>query len=321
MSSLLAPMTRSKAAGLGLAAAAVTLAVCGAAAAQTFQNPKAQSAYAQWRQLSQSEVDCVDRALQSRRTSLWATIQQGVGPTDSNVAALRAGCRAQAQATAAPRRTDDTAAERAAAERAAAEKAAAERAERAAAAKAAADKAAAEKAAAQKAQTEKAQAEKAATERASAEKAAADKAAAEKAAAEKDTAEKAAAEKNATEAAAEDKTPARHTSALELAANQAALEMPPLTAAAAAPEAAKTERYKIASVSTPAEQRREVRYMSEAVMAYTAAESRMSFIYGLITGPIIFSCGGVMVLLLGRRRNSRMARDAVAGTGSTFHRS
>lgn len=294
----------------------MTLAVCGAASAQTFQNPKAQSAYAQWRQLSQSEVDCVDRALQSRRTSLWATIQQGVGPTDSNVAALRAGCRAQAQAAAAPRRTDDTAAERAAAERAAAEKAAAERAERVAAAKAAVDKAAAEKVAAQKAQ-----AEKAAAERASAEKAAADKAAAETAAAEKIAADKAAAEKTATETAAEDKTPARHTSALELAANQAALEMPPLTAAAAAPEAAKTERYKIASVSTPAEQRREVRYMSEAVMAYTAAESRMSFIYGLITGPIIFSCGGVMVLLLGRRRNSRMARDAVAGTGSTFHRS
>ena len=34
----------------------------------------------------------------------------------------------------------------------------------------------------------------------------------------------------------------------------------------------------------------------------------MSFIYGLISGPIIFSLGGFMFLLLQRRRNASETR-------------
>ena len=54
-------------------------------------------------------------------------------------------------------------------------------------------------------------------------------------------------------------------------------------------------------------------------MAYAAAESRMSFIYGLATGPIMFGFCGAMVLLFGRWRN-RISREAAAATGWTFHR-
>jgi hypothetical protein len=41
---------------------------------------------------------------------------------------------------------------------------------------------------------------------------------------------------------------------------------------------------------------------AEAALAYAAAESRMSFVYGLISGPVVFSFGGVVFLLLRRKR-------------------
>jgi len=40
------------------------------------------------------------------------------------------------------------------------------------------------------------------------------------------------------------------------------------------------------------------------MFALSATESRNSFIYGLISGPIIFSLGGFMFLLLQRRRSA-----------------
>jgi hypothetical protein len=79
------------------------------------------------------------------------------------------------------------------------------------------------------------------------------------------------------------------------------------------------EPFKIAAIASWVGHRPAPQSMDEAAMAYAAAETRMSFIYGLVTGPIIFGFGAAMVLLIGRRRN-RTAREAVAGTGWTFHR-
>ena len=42
----------------------------------------------------------------------------------------------------------------------------------------------------------------------------------------------------------------------------------------------------------------------DAMFALSATESRNSFIYGLISGPIIFSLGGFMFLLLQCRRSA-----------------
>ena len=56
--------------------------------------------------------------------------------------------------------------------------------------------------------------------------------------------------------------------------------------------AAETERTAQDAAPTP----------SEAAMAYAAAESRMSFIYGLVSGPAVFCLGGMVFLLLRRRR-------------------
>ena len=39
-----------------------------------------------------------------------------------------------------------------------------------------------------------------------------------------------------------------------------------------------------------------------AAMAYAVAESRLSFVYGLISGPVIFILGGVVFLPWSRRR-------------------
>lgn len=238
--------------------AAISLLMVGGAGAQTAgdtrSTAKVQAANAEWRRLSQTEINCVDRTLQARRSGVWALIQRGVGPSNSTVGALRAACRANAGSPQAP--TQPRALQAAAAPKPAAaaltvlaaspkqdgatgqaeatkvtpavtdkvtfktmsETAAAER---AAVDKSAPDKAAAEKAAADKAAAEKVAADKAATDKAAAEKAAADKAVADKVAAEKAAADKAAAikvvaGKTAAEKTAADK-PATDQSALELA--------------------------------------------------------------------------------------------------------
>ena len=47
-----------------------------------------------------------------------------------------------------------------------------------------------------------------------------------------------------------------------------------------------------------------IKMTAEDAFAYAAAESRMAFVYGMISGPIIFCFGGVVFLLLGRRRTA-----------------
>src|SRR5689334_17409529 len=77
--------------------ATISLLFSGGAWAQTanggVQNAKAQAAYADWRRLSQTEVNCVDQSLRGQRTSLWSLIQRGVDPSDPTVAKLRGACR------------------------------------------------------------------------------------------------------------------------------------------------------------------------------------------------------------------------------------
>lgn len=75
-----------------LAASLMIIAIlAGSAAAQTSRN--AEAAHAQWRRLTQSEVNCVDQALRARNSNLWSLIQRGVGPSDPQAVALRAICR------------------------------------------------------------------------------------------------------------------------------------------------------------------------------------------------------------------------------------
>ena len=325
---------------LWLAGAAALLIACSAASAQrvdprAFASPKAQSAYTQWRKLSQTEVDCVEQSLQAQRSSLWATIQRGISPSDPAGARLLAACRTNANAQnpsnaaqdrprSASTETEQTAARAAEAQAAAAQAAAAQAAE----AKARADKAAADKAAAEKAAAERA-AIKAAAEKSAAEWAAAEKSAAEKAAAERAAADRAAAERAAAAQAAADKPAMQRAidkAAIEkAAAEKATAEAAVRTAAlgtnagskAATPASnddkntthpAKADR---AAVAAPrAEALSELpgwtlaKAMAEDIFARAGTDWRVSFVFGLLTGPIIFCFGGVVFLSLSRRRSA-----------------
>ena len=252
--------------------ATISLLFSGAAWAQTangggVQSAKAQAAYADWRRLSQTEVNCVDQSLRGQRTSLWSLIQRGIDPSDPTVAKLRAACRAQANVP-----NTSMAAQRGSQAQAAVVESALNR--------PVADKAAADKAAADKAMAEKAAAEKAAAEKAAADQAAADEAAAKAASAK------------AVEKAA---------------AMQAAIDL----------AKAETERAKAETIEAEADAERprpEAEMTSaDAGLAYTAAEARMSFIYGLVSSPICFALGG-LVFLWTRRRRSRAGAltDALA---------
>ena len=244
---------------LGQTVAAVSLLLSGGALAQTangggVQSAKVQAAYADWRRLSQTEVNCVDQSLRGQRTSLWSLIQRGIDPSDATVARLRAGCRAQARAP----NSSVTAQSGSQAQAAAVESAL--------------DKAVADKAAAA--------ADSAAADKAAADRAAADKAAAAKAVAAKASADKAAAEKAAAEQAAIDSAKAE------------------------------TERAKAEAIKAQADAERPRseadKTAADAVVANAAAEARMSFFYGLICSPICFGLGGLVFLLV-RRRRSRAA--------------
>jgi hypothetical protein len=81
------------------AVAAIMLLSTGGALAQTagVTRAKVEAANAAWRKLSQSEVDCVDKALRARNSQIWMLIERGVGPGDASVAATRTGCRGQAK--------------------------------------------------------------------------------------------------------------------------------------------------------------------------------------------------------------------------------
>jgi hypothetical protein len=288
MPSALTPLTGTKLRSLSrlsLSVAAVSLLLSSAALAQTAsggaQNAKVQAAYGDWRKLSQNEVNCVDQSLKGQRTTLWALIQRGIHPSDSAVAKLRAGCRAQAKApnreavttqavtqVATPSETQARATTtvesippRPAVDKAATEQTLADRA--AALAQALEERSAASKAVADKAATEKAAADRAAADRAAAVKATADKAASDKAAADK--------------------------AAIELARAEA--ERTKADGLKAAPDA---ERLHKDADST----------ISEATLAYIASESRRSFFYGLVSSPICFGLGGVVFLLVQRRRRT-----------------
>jgi len=243
---------------LGQTVAAISLLFSGAALAQTangggVQSAKVQAAYADWRRLSQTEVNCVDQSLRGQRTSLWSLIQRGIDPSDAAVARLRAGCQAQARAPNAS-------------------------------------------VAAQSGSQAQAAAVESALNRAVADKAATDKAAADQVAAEKVAADKAAADKAAAKAAA-DKAAADKAAAEKAAAEQAAIYL----------AKAETERAKAEAIKAQADAERPrpeaEKTSADAVFAYAAAETRMSFIYGLISSPICFGLGGLVVLWAHRRRS------------------
>ena len=51
---------------------------------------------ADWERIPDSEVACVDRALQQKRSSINDIIRRGISPSDGRIAGLRAACRGQA---------------------------------------------------------------------------------------------------------------------------------------------------------------------------------------------------------------------------------
>jgi len=257
------------------AVAAISLLLSGGALAQTANGggAKVQAAYADWRRLSQAEVNCVDQSLRHQKTSLWALIQRGVDPANVAVARLRAACRAQASAP----NVLVTAQNGSRAQATAVESAL----DRAIADKVAADKAASDKAAADKAAADKAAADKAAAEKAAA-KAVVDKAAADRAAA------------------------AKVAAVEKVAAEQVAMD-----AAKAEAERAKAEANKADAVKAQAEAERPSpeadKGAADAAWTTAASEARWSFFYGLISSPICFGLGGLVFLLVQRRRSGAAA--------------
>jgi membrane protein involved in colicin uptake len=289
MPSTLTPITRTKLRSLSrlaLSVAAISLLLSSAALAQTAsggaQNAKVQAAYGEWRQLSQSEVNCVDQSLKGQRTTLWALIQRGIHPSDSAVAKLRAGCRAQAKAPTREAVATQGVTQAAPQSGAQAQAAATVTTVESVPPRPAADKAVSEQALADRA----AALAQAAEERAMANKAAAEKAAADKAAAIKAVADKVAAEK----------------AAIETARVEA--------------ERAKTEPLKaVTEVQHPRNDADNA--ISETTLAYVASESRRSFFYGLVSSPICFALGGVVFLLVQRRRRTTDAPGRIHGIDET----
>ncbi len=281
---------------LSLSVAAVSLLLSSVALAQTAsggtQNAKVQAAHGEWRKLSQSEVNCVDQSLKGQRTTLWALIQRGVGPSDSTVARLRAGCHAQAKAPSRESVATPVVTQADTQNGAQAQAKVTASPVESFPPKPAADKAVSEQALADRA----AALAQAAEERGAANKAAADKAAAEKAAADKATADRAAAIK-----AAADKAPAE-----KVAADKAAIE----TARA---EAERSKAQSLKTVTEAEQPRKDAdNAISEATLAYVASESRRSFFYGLVSSPVCFALGGVVFLLVQRRRRTTAARSKAA---------
>lgn len=203
---------------------------------------------------------------------------------------------------------DKVAAGKAAAKKAAAEQATME--------KAAAEKAAAEKAAMDKAAAERVAAEKAAADKAAADKAAAEsKAAAERAAAERAAAEKAAAAKAAQARFAEPRTPELKTPAGKAAATTAAAERPQMELARADVERARADA---AKAQADAEQARAEadKARAQAIYAGAAAESKVSFIYGLISGLVLPSACAFAFFFFQRRKSAQLASPAPLPTAA-----
>lgn len=273
------------------AAAVACLLGCGTASAQSIfggggANARAQAAYSDWRRLSQNEIDCVIDTLRERRSSLQAVIQRGIGPNDAAMAPVRAACRNGAR----PAGTSTATNQQRSAPNAAQALAAVDSRADEAARKVAAERRAAELAA------EKALAEKVAAEVAAVRKAAAQKAAEEKAAADRIAAEQAAAQKAAEEKAAADNKKA----ADEIAARKAQAEKS--AAVAAKPEQPVQETAQQQPQQDEQTHQDTPRISAEAANAL--AQARLSFLYGLFSGPLIFCLGGAVFMLIGRRRSA-----------------
>jgi multidrug efflux pump subunit AcrA (membrane-fusion protein) len=159
--------------------------------------------------------------------------------------------------------------------------------------------------------------------RAVADKAATDKAAADKAAVDKAAADRAAAAKAATDKAASDEAAAAKAAANKAAAEKtAAAEQAAIDLARAETERAKAEAIEAqADVERPRPEAEKTSTETDAVLASTAAEARMSFIYGLISSPICFGLGGLVFLWVHRRRSragapaDALAPDHASGAG------
>jgi hypothetical protein len=137
-----------------------------------------------------------------------------------------------------------------------------------------------------------AQADKVTLDKAAVEKAAADKAAADRATAEKAAAEQAAAVRAAAEQAA---------------AEKATADRPPVQLAKA-----DTDGSAAAAAESDAEGPQRTALVPGAVAASPAAELRISFVYGLICGPVLFIMGGIAFLLTQRRKRVTTAETAAA---------
>jgi chemotaxis protein histidine kinase CheA len=196
------------------------------------------------------------------------------------------------KAAAAKAAADKAAADKVAADKAASDKVAADKA--AAAEKAAAEQGASDNAAAEKVAAEKAAADNA--EKAAAAKLAAEQAAASKAAADRVAAEKAAAEKTAAEKAAVEKTAAEKATTGQAGPHQAAVD----TARADA-ERAKAEAIK-AQADADRARREAEKAIADVGVALAAAESKVSFIYGLLTGLALVGWGGAAFFVIYRRK-------------------
>ena len=329
MSIALAPMVRTIARSFGMAAA-ITLLIGGGALAQTanagVSDARVRTANSEWRRLSQNEVNCVDKSLRGQRSGVWFLIQRGIVPTDASVAKIRAGCRTLARAPSSPSQTGEAAL--AASDKTALDTAA----DKAAAEQVAADKAAAEKVAADKAATNKALAEKferAVAEKAAAEKVAADKIAAEKSAAEKVAADRAAADRTAAIKAAGDKVAVNTVAAdktvpVKAASDKTAEDRPAIERARADADRATAEAVRMQADAERVRKDAE-KVIADVGFALAAAESKISFVYGLMGGLLLVGFGAIGFVVLRKRMSKEMVQpvmpaSAYRGTQSEFDR-
>jgi hypothetical protein len=257
------------------AVAAISLLIGGSAMAQTVNDAKAQAAHAEWRKLSQNEINCIDKSLRAQRSGVWDLIRRGINPSDVAVGTIRAACRTQARVQSASTTTRVGS--------------------QAAAAMAAADKVAPDTPT-DKAAAEKASADKAARDRAAADKAAADKAAADKTAADKAAADKAGADKAAPARAAADKV-TTDNAAVDLARADAQRAMAEAIAARADADRARKEAEKT---------------IADVGFALAAAESKIGFIYGLMGSLVLLGLGAIVFLVMHNKRNAANPQSEAA---------
>jgi hypothetical protein len=321
--SLVAPSHLVRWSQLPRMVAAISLLMVGGAWAQSASDfhpgVKVKAANAEWRKLSQNEINCVDRSLRARRSGVWFLIQRGIEPSDPAVAAVRAACHSQAglPQPATPSRTSQAVAPKPATAALTALAAAPKRddaagqAEATKAAPALGDKVTF-KAMGETAAAEKTTVDKTAVSTTSPDKT--DKAAADKLAAEDAAAQKAATDQAAADKAAEDKAAEKAMAAAEKAsAGQAATEPAPAESTAIDLARAEVDRAKAEAVKAQADAERARKEADKAIadagFALASAESKISFIYGLITGLVLLGVG--VLLFTQRQRFAGITRPAL----------